>query len=109
MAFSLRSFVDLSVPIAGVPIIAIRAPLAEPPLLPERRAQCALPAAPFPLERRARALAQEPRAHGGARSCAAVRAQPTVAVGLPRKPPSLPPRRQPGPAVFVPCAAPRRA
>src|SRR5436190_1675454 len=103
MTFSTRLFVDLSAPIVGVPILAIGAAVAEPPLLSERRQSCERPAAaPFLLERRA-------RAHGSPASSCAVRVQRTLDVGPPRKPPPLPRRWPNGRALFEPCAAPRRA
>ena len=103
MAVSTSWFVDLSAPIVGVPILAIGAPVAEPPLLSERSAgRELLAAAPFLLARRV-------RAYGSAAASAAVAVQQTLGVGLPRKPPPLPQRWPRGQARFEPCAAPRRA
>ena len=101
MTFSTRSFIDLSAPLTAMPILAIGAPLSEPAQLSERRACCEPPPAPFLLERRA-------RAPGSAAASSAVCVGQTLDVGLPRKPPPLPPRRQHGGALFEPCAAPRR-
>ena len=103
MAFSTRSFVTLSAPLTGVPILAIGAPLAEPPSLNEPRAICEPPAAaPFLLERRARVLSTRALS-----SVACV--QRALDVGLPRKPPPMADRREQEWALFEPCAAPRRA
>jgi hypothetical protein len=101
MSFSNRSFVDLSAPLAGMPILAIGDRLAEPPLLGERRAHREpLATEPFLLVR---------RAHGAHAQSPAVRIAQTLDVGLPRQPAPLPQRRQKAGAPFEACAAPRRA